>query len=445
MFCGSARLGGKLGCPGPGRRRTNVPEWLIHIPREFWGVLTEMAPYLLFGFLAAGLLSVLVSPRLVERHLGGGGLWPVVKSAAFGVPMPLCSCGVIPVAASLRRHGASRGAVTAFLIATPQDGVDSILVTYSLLGPVFAIFRPIAALLSGVIGGSLVAAGNKLADAAAESSRCTEACCDEQEAGKHWARRILAYGFDALPRDIGRALLVGLAVAALISAIVPRDFFAPYLGGGVLAMLVMMLLGIPVYVCATASVPVAAALVLQAGVSPGAALVFLMTGPATNAATIVTVWKVMGRRTAVIYLATVAGTALAAGLALDSLYRAGNIVPAAGTAWMLPHWLQDLAALVLLGVLVRAVLHPLWARDGRIREIKAMQSRKLLIKGMTCTHCAAAVRRVLLECAGVKSAEVNLSAGTAAVSGQGLDPGQLRSAVEALGYKVLSADGQEGN
>ncbi|MCK4602957.1 MAG: permease, partial [Phycisphaerae bacterium] len=133
-----------------------MPEEVINVLAGFWGVLGEMAPYLLFGFFVAGVLSVLISPTLIERHLGGGGFWPVLKAAAFGVPLPLCSCGVIPVAALLRRHGTSRGATTSFLIATPQDGVDSIFVTFSLLGGVFAIFRPIVAVISGVVSGNIV-------------------------------------------------------------------------------------------------------------------------------------------------------------------------------------------------------------------------------------------------------------------------------------------------
>ena len=417
-----------------------MPEWLIGIPKGFWLVLSEMAPYLLFGFFVAGALSELISARLVERHLGGRGFWPVLKAAAFGVPMPLCSCGVIPVAASLRRHGASRGATTAFLIATPQDGVDSIMVTLSLLGPVFAVFRPIAALVSGLIGGTLVAAGS-------DNGETRPPAADKARAGRvpevHSSRlyRLFAYGFGALPRDIGKPLLVGLAIAALISALVPPDLLGPYLGGGIVAMLVMMLLGIPVYVCATASVPIAAALVFK-GLSPGAALVFLMTGPATNAATITTVWKVMGRRAALIYLGTVAGTALAAGVALDWLFKLQDIAPAPAMPWMLPAWVKALCAAALLGVLGWALLRPLLRGRAAVEEEPATRAEKLLVKGMTCTHCVGAVRRALLECAGVASAKVDLATGEAAVAGEALDLDEMRSAVEALGYQVQTPPGK---
>ncbi|MDY6914324.1 MAG: SO_0444 family Cu/Zn efflux transporter [Planctomycetota bacterium] len=325
-----------------------MPEWLTNIPLNFWTVLGEMAPYLLFGFFIAGVLSVFVSPELIERHLGGHGIWPVIKASAFGVPLPLCSCGVIPVAASIRRHGAGKGATTAFLISTPQTGADSIFVTLSLLGGVFAMFRPLAALISGMIGGSIVSAAvNGGAEPAAE--KCREACC-AGDGGRGKLYRVLSYGFVALPRDIGRALLVGLVIAAVISAAVPKDYFANILGGGLGAMMIMMLLGIPVYVCATASVPVAAALI-AAGVSPGAALVFLMTGPATNAATITTVWRVLGRRTAIIYLLTVAGSALAAGLLLDYVFNVGRISATPAMPWMLPNYVKWTCAVVLLVVL----------------------------------------------------------------------------------------------
>jgi uncharacterized membrane protein YraQ (UPF0718 family) len=131
-------------------------DWLFKFMHEFWEVLGEMAPYLLFGFLVAGILSVYISQKFVERHLGGRGFWAVLKASLFGIPLPLCSCGVIPVAASLRKQGAGKGAVTSFLISTPQTGVDSILVTLSLLGPVYAIFRPVASFIKGVIGGMAV-------------------------------------------------------------------------------------------------------------------------------------------------------------------------------------------------------------------------------------------------------------------------------------------------
>lgn len=426
-----------------------MPEALWNIACDFWAVLGEMAPYLLFGFLVAGVLSVAVSPAAVERHLGGRGIWPVVKAAVFGIPLPLCSCGVIPVGASLRRHGASRGATTAFLIATPQDGADSIFVTLSLLGGTFAVFRTLAALVSGVIGGavaSVLGGGDGPDGRDAPPPVCREACCAPSAGGGGKVRRALTYGFATLPEDLGKALLVGLAAAALISALVPADALAGLLGGGVAAMMLMMMLGIPVYVCATASVPVAAALIAK-GVSPGAALVFLMTGPATNAAAIATVWKVMGRRTAIVYLATVAATALAAGLTLDWLFAARGVAAGAGEKpWMmLPGPVKWGSAVVLLAVLAVGIVRS--ALRGRAHDHAGEAdappgagpaegiTATFRVSGMTCSHCRQAVQRALTECEGAESVTVDLAGGTATVTGPA-EPGELRRAVEALGYRV---------
>lgn len=297
---------------------------VVNIITESWQVLGRMSPYLLFGFLMAGVLSVWISPGWVERNLGRRGFGPVLKASLFGVPLPLCSCSVLPVSASIRRHGASRAATTAFLLSTPQTGVDSIAVTYALLGPIFAIFRPVAALLTGLMGGALVQLfdgpnGSDPADHAnnAAGESCTEACCaHKKERSK--ISRALRYGFVTLPADIGIALLIGVVIAGVMSALIPQDRLHAYIGGGVVSILLLMAAGVPVYVCATASVPIAAAF-MHMGASPGAALAFLIAGPATNAATFTMVWKLLGRWTATLYLSTVAVSAVICGLLLDWL------------------------------------------------------------------------------------------------------------------------------
>ena len=323
---------------------------------DFWNTATEMSPYLLFGFFVAGILSVLVSQSLVEKHLGGRGLWPLLKASLFGIPLPLCSCGVIPVSISLHKHGASKGSTISFLLSTPQTGVDSIFVTLSLLGPVFAIFRPLVALITGILGGTLADVFNRDKKYAYQSpTECTDECCIKGNKISNIIRG-LKYGFVTLPRDIGKAMLVGLVIAALISAVTPDDLYAEkLLGTGFFAMLVMMFLGIPVYVCATASVPVAAALILK-GLTPGAALVFLITGPATNAAAFTTIWKALGRKTAIVYLCTVVVSALGAGLLLDMMFP--NLGPSVRTHLhhMEPSALGHISAVVLLAVLGYAIL-----------------------------------------------------------------------------------------
>jgi len=412
-----------------------LQDFIARFALSIWTTLREMSPFLLFGFLVAGLLSVLVRPETVERHLGGRGFWQVFKAAVFGVPLPLCSCGVIPVAASLRRHGASAGATTSFLISTPQTGVDSIMVTLSLLGPVFAIFRPVVAFLSGLFGGILVNLfGYDKAVSVGEHPVCTAECCSGDGGRGVGVLRAFKYGFVTLPKDINKALIIGIIVAGGISAAIPDNYLSGVLGGGIVSMLIMMAVGIPTYVCATASVPIAAALIMK-GVSPGAALVFLMTGPATNAATITTVWKIMGKRIAFIYLLTIAVSGLAAGLVLDSLLRGGAGHEMAHSHWMLPGYVNTICAAVLLGVLFYAFFPP--AKVGEAPGAAADERTvRILIEGMTCNHCADAVRRSLLESAGVRGAVVDLKKGEAVVSGSGFDVALLAKAVEALGYRV---------
>ena len=323
---------------------------------DFWLTTVEMSPYLLFGFLTAGILSVLISQRMVEKHLGGKGIWPLVKASLFGIPLPLCSCGVIPVSVSLHKQGATKAATISFLLSTPQTGMDSIFVTLSLLGPVFAIFRPLAALVTGIVGGSLVNifSRNKNDNNPLPPEQHPNKCCSDNHKVSKIAKG-LKYGFVTLPADIAKAMLAGLAIAAFISALVPDGYFAEKLGTGIFAMIVMMFLGIPVYVCATASVPVAAALILK-GLTPGAALVFLMTGPATNAASFVTIWKALGRSTAIIYLATVAVCALAGGLLLDYIAAGLDFQIATRAGWMLPQPVKYISAVLILAVLGFAII-----------------------------------------------------------------------------------------
>ncbi len=332
-----------------------MTELLTNILFAIWTVLGEMSPYLLFGFLVAGILSVFISPEKVEKHLGKRGFKSILKATLFGIPLPLCSCGVIPVASSLRKHGASRGATTSFLLSTPQTGVDSILVTYSLLGGIFAIFRPLIALVSGLVGGLAADLSNK--DDEENHIKCEDECCHKDGGGVKGNRaiRALRYGFVTLPGDIAGALLIGLVVAGIISALVPANYFADILGGGVMSMFVMMIIGLPLYVCATASVPIAASLI-NAGVSPGAVFAFLMTGPATNAATIAVVWKLMGKRTAITYLSTVVVFAVSGGLLLDYIFSIAQSTAGTSAPWMVPVWIKTCSSIVLLVILTLSFL-----------------------------------------------------------------------------------------
>jgi len=429
-----------------------MSEILVNIARESWFVLGEMAPYLLFGFLVAGILSVCISPPFIERHLGGRGFGPVLKASLLGIPLPLCSCGVIPVTASFRRHGASRGATTSFLLSTPQTGVDSILITYALLGLVFAAFRPVAAMATGLIGGLLVMlfAQSGRDNGEPTAPRCAESCCADRKEHKHnvvW--RALEYGFVTLPRDIGLPLLLGVGIAGAIAALTSPDQWGPYLGSGVLSIIVVMALGVPIYVCATASVPIAAGLI-HLGASPGAALAFLIAGPATNAATITTLWKLLGKRSAALYLLTIGISAVAGGLTLDWLILAtGTSVPQLAAhhhdtpegLWLSAFWAVLL--LVVLGVSYAARHHPT-AEYSTEDDPDATQPREritLAVDGMTCDHCMAAVTQALDECHGTASVKVDLAAGQAVVVGDRLDALELVAAVNALGYHATKLEG----
>lgn len=413
-----------------------ILEYCRIVGLEAWDVLGQMAPYLLFGFFVAGVLSLTMTPAWVERHLGSRGIGPIFKASLFGVPLPLCSCGVIPVSASIRQRGASKSAVVSFLLSTPQTGIDSIAVTYALLGPFFAVFRPVAAFATGIIGGLLV----KVFDddpprPVADPPAPCEDACSVAGGGRNRFVECLRYGFVTLPKDIGRSMLIGIAIAGALAAVIPADYFANYLGGGILAMVVTMLLGIPVYVCATASVPVALGL-MHAGASPGAALVFLIAGPASNAATFATIWKVLGRRTAVIYVATVAACALASGLLLDSFVAAGHVHGAHEHGEFLPAWASHVSAGLLLLIIARGMFSGA-APKAVLRENEfpdGMREIGLKIGGMTCGHCAASVERVLGAVAGVSSATVNLAEKRAALIGEDIDVGAAIGAVEGLGY-----------
>jgi uncharacterized membrane protein YraQ (UPF0718 family) len=309
-----------------------------------WALIAEMAPYLLFGFAVAGLLHSLIRKEQVQRLLGKPGLSSVIKACLIGVPMPLCSCSVIPVAASLRKSGASRGATAAFLSSTPQTGVDSILATYGLLGGAFTAIRVAVAFISGVVSGFLIEllCAHKNAPATdapkftlvqPESGSFTrtklqpiqptaqtpnlQSCCSQPaEKETRSFSQALRYGFVTLPADLAAALIVGLVLAGLITTLMPDDLIQGAFSSGVLSFLLATLISLPLYVCATASIPMAYAL-MAAGLSPGAALVFLIAGPATNTATIAAIWHMLGRKATCIYLGSLLVISWLAGWAFN--------------------------------------------------------------------------------------------------------------------------------
>ncbi|MFT5675019.1 MAG: uncharacterized membrane protein YraQ (UPF0718 family) [Paraglaciecola sp.] len=287
-------------------------------------LFTESAPYLLLGMFIAGAINQLVPKAWIERTLGRKN--SIFTAALIGAPLPLCSCSVIPVAMGIRRSGASKASTASFLVATPETGVDSIGITYALMGPVMAVARPIAAISSAVITGACIGLFGKDANTLTDTP-VSNSCCHAQpvkvSGWKQNIKQIFVFGYGQLLRDFMLWLLIGLFFAALIQTLLPAGFFAQY-AHGVLAMLVIVLISIPMYICATASTPLAVGLLLS-GISPGAALVFMLTGPATNIATLMVIKNELGIRELIIYLISIIVSAVIAGLSLDYLMEAFNL------------------------------------------------------------------------------------------------------------------------
>ncbi len=408
-----------------------------------WSVLGQMSPYLILGFLISGILSVFISPEWIERHLGGGRLSSVIKATLFGIPLPLCSCGVIPVAASLKKHGASKSATTSFLLSTPQTGIDSIMATWGLLGGTFAVFRPLAALITGILGGILV----MLLDEKTVSSPPESHEHGVKTANfKQKAIDALKYGLITLPGEIAKPLIIGIIIAGIISTFVASHALNAYLNNCFLTMIIMLAIGIPLYVCSTSSIPIALSFI-HLGVSPGAALVFLISGPATNAAAISVVFKVLGKKSAIIYMATVIIGSLLSGFAFDALDQqlilnsVDNIHHCSSASFNL---FKNFSAVLMLFILAISFYQTHKNAAGcstcSAKSDEDACANKhhfvLSVEGMSCNNCANAVKRILLEIPGVKSAEVDLAEKKANVYADFSHGEPLAKAVNDLGYRA---------
>lgn len=403
---------------------------------EFWEITGQMAPWLLFGFLMAGILYILIPAELVAKHLNKKSIWTVIKAALLGIPLPLCSCGVVPVAASLKKQGAGKGAVTSFLISTPQTGVDSIMATYSMLGLLFTIVRIIAAFFTGLFGGIAVnlfggdepenhnGSDDCPGDTCCSSHEHSSSCCADKEAKKELKDgnkllRILHYGFVTLLGDIAKMLLFGLVLAAIISMVIPESWMKNTFSNQFAAMGAMMLVGIPMYVCSTASIPIAAALMLK-GISPGAALVFLITGPATNAASLSAMWKIIGKRSTFIYLGSIVIAAFISGWIMNLV--AGNFTMKQQP--MHEHttteaWIQHVSAAVLLLLMLASFVRRITASIRFKRAAGSRAKTKLMleinISGMTCSHCQKAAEKALYTLPGAEKVNIDLGSGHAVI------------------------------
>ena len=461
--------------------------WLGQLLLETWDLFFQFAPYLLLGFLVSGALYVYLPKERLIRHLGRPGFASVFKGSLMGIPLPLCSCGVIPAALSLRKLGASRGATVSFLISTPQIGADSIIATYSLMGGLLTLMRPLFSVLIALVTGLAV---NLFDREKAQAPDCHDHDHDRapvsplfQTSGRF--RKIFSYGLRDHLGGVYRWLLVGLVLAALVTMILPNrisqrrlakhgdevsaalpfkvlgvataDLLVPVPASPagtwfrgflirhneLLCMLLMVAIGIPLYICATGSIPIAMSF-MQAGLSPGAAFVFLMVGPATNVTTIVMAWRYLGKRTTLIYLAGIAGVGLLSGYAINHLApHHGFLSDPAPThvhgqgAWAMAFgWACALGLAGAIGAVGWIDLRMAWrARFGGAATDRALT---LPVDGMTCGHCKATVEGALRALPGILHAEANVSANRVelVLGKRAPSMAQIRGAIEDAGYQV---------
>ena len=402
--------------------------------QECWRLLIEMSPYLLIGFLISGFMSVFLQKEKIYRHLSQNNFLSVFKAALFGVPLPLCSCGVIPVAAHLRREGAGKGATLSFLSSAPTTGVDSILATYALLGPVFALIRPLAALSVGILSGVLTILFDREEPAGFPTQKIETR--NREKIGEKWTlkiRRVLHYGFVELIDDVGKWIVIGIVIGSAIGFLVPTELIQKYLGNPWLAYPLMLLIGIPMYVCATGAIPIASALIAE-GMTPGAGLVFLIAGPATNTATISFVAGKLGKQSVFLYLISIGITAFVFGFTLDGLWSLRDLKLIHNHENLLPGIFMEGCAVVILALILFSSVKAI--KKFLSHEIIADATepvQNFLVPGMSCENCTATIKRSLHNVPEVKQVNVNLKTKTVSVSGT-VDVGILKEAMNRVGY-----------
>lgn len=415
-----------------------VKKFITSFFRDFVAILSEMSPYLLLGFFFAGLLYAFIPKQRIEKYFSGKPLRSSVLASIFGIPLPLCSCGVIPTGTAFYKNGASKGGTVSFLISTPQTGVDSILATFSLIGLPFAIIRPLAALITGITGGLITSA-------ITNNENDNRVYKQEEEKHKTFIQKIsdvFRYGFVDFIQDISKWLVIGLALAAIISALIPNEFFELLNMPPIIQMLMILAVSIPLYICATGSIPLAAILILK-GISPGAAFVFLMAGPATNAATITMIGKVLGKRSLFTYLGTIILGALSFGLLIDYVLPIEWFTQIANQHLGHNHgehlsWWQITSGIILLALIINGYIQKYRNSKPQLNNqinISTMEIKTIKVEGMTCNHCKANVETNLEKLSFVKNAKVNLNEKTVTLEGDKIAVNIAKETIESLGYK----------
>ena len=407
---------------------------------EMWRLCAEMAPYLLFGMLVSGLITVFIDSQFIYKHIGSKDFKSVFKSTIFGVPLPLCSCGVIPVAATLRDSGASKGSTVSFLVSTPQTGIDSIFLTYGLLGPVIAVFRPLAAIFSGFLSGIII---NRFDNDIHHQTKSAPTPSKKQTTLIQKINKGIVYGFKTLPSDIATPLFQGLVIAALISLLIPPELITEYFSANTFIQYLFILgISIPFYVCATASIPIAVALMAK-GISPGAAFVFLMAGPATNASSIAIIKKILGKKTLYYYIALISITAIFFGIVLDLFFLINN------PPNILHHHhsmdlLTTITTSIFILIFVNVYLSKFLKKDTKnfITKSKergySLSNIKVKVGGMTCSHCKESVENAVLSVEGVENTSADVKKGEVSIFGYGIDISSIKNKIESRGFTVLN-------
>ncbi|MCK4709983.1 MAG: permease [Gammaproteobacteria bacterium] len=395
--------------------------------QALWAIVLELSPPLLGGLIFAGLIHLIIPAGFIHRTLSKRGLGSVFKSVMVGVPMPLCSCGVVPTALGLRKEGASNGATTAFLISTPQTGVDSILVSANFLGWPFAIFKVISAFATGMLGGLI-------AEYADEPSKIAEQHSDSFEQTPRTLKEFWHYTVVDLYGAIDKWIYIGVLLAALITALTPDNYFSDLsLAQGFSGMLLMLVISIPLYVCATGSVPIAASLVM-AGMPLGTAMIFLMAGPATNVATIGAIYRTLGLKLLLVYLGTLISMSILFALLFEALFSEQIVVA-------IHQHTNDLLGLFSTIILGMVTLWLFYFRNQQ-KQIKLQKFMEhdmgitLDVEGMSCGHCVANVKKSLEALDGVELATPDLDSGKVLIDGDNLDNNLLIQAVTDAGYVV---------
>lgn len=418
---------------------------------EIYVLFIEMAPYLMIGLAFVAILNIYMTKEFVKKQIGKDSIWSIFKAALFGVPLPLCSCGVIPTTVYMADSKASKGAVTSFLISTPQTGIDSIIATYGMMGPVFGIFRPISALIMGIVGGLFINATNKDKPQPEKKKLSLNVITAPPKMEDDTTRKPLSertrssikYAFADFLDDIVVEFLIGLVIAGAITYFLPTEFLeGTGLKSGILGMIVMILIGVPMYVCATASIPIAVSLILK-GFSPGVAFVFLAVGPATNAASIGILSKSLGKKLITYYLFAMIIMSIGFGYLLDFVFDYLGVNPQEQLAThahhdhssgLIPYEVQ----IVLASIFAILVISSLYRKYGAkyFKKTSKIDNREFVsVEGMTCNHCVATVTDSLNKIDGIEKVDVDLPSGKAYYSGK-VDKSTVKEAVESCGYNV---------